>query len=104
MSNKIASFKSLRKTTTVDISEMGGPVILQQLTLSDLENIQGKTSNSSAWLLAYSIVDEDHKRMYFSDEDIANLCDMPASISRPLIAAFNKLNGFGQTEEIEKNS
>jgi len=102
MSQKV-NFASLRKTTTVDIPEMGGIVYLRQLTISEFKNVEG-AADDMARLLSYVIIDESGQRIYTTEGDIANLGEMPASIAQRLLTASNKLNGFGQTDQIAKNS
>jgi hypothetical protein len=92
---------SARKTVTVDIPELECAVILKELSIAQLGNLDNDTVKQ----LAMMIVDEQGNRIYTSEEDLANLAELSASVSTRLLVAAAKLNGISQSavDESVKN-
>jgi sensor domain CHASE-containing protein len=55
--------------------------------------------------LAMILVDPDGNLIYQTDEDLANLAEMPATVSTRIFKAFNTLSGISEDakDEIVKN-
>lgn len=102
MLDKSEKFAKKRKRSNVEVPDMG-TVTIQELSVVQLEKI-GKGEAGLPQQLAWSIVDENGSQIYSSKEDLENLAEMPARISRLIFNEVNKLNGWtteGQEETLK---
>lgn len=88
-----------RKTTTVDVPELGVPVILQQLKYGDVRDLLDgdNPARHLGTMLARMIVDENGNRL-FSDAESAELDELSSGSFQVLMNAANTLNGFSKAE------
>lgn len=106
------------KTETVEVPELGGEVIVSELSGADRnewsELINPNDSEnpedldamySTAALIAYSVVNENGERM-FTNEDIPTLCKKSFAVLTKVGAVALRVNGIGNEalEKFEKNS
>ena len=98
--------KAVLKTEKVNIPELGGDIIISEMTGAARENWEnsieekGKRTNLRAKLLVASIVDESGNRL-FTFDDVEAVSKLPFSIVEKLCDISSKLNGF-TAEEIDK--
>lgn len=81
-----------RKTVKVDAPELDCEIILRELSVAQITAIDKDVIKQ----LALMIVDETGQRIFTTDEDMANLAELSASVSTRLLMAAAKLNGIGQ--------
>lgn len=102
---------------SLDIPELGGRVILQEMSAPDYLTYQkflqedapekGQVNMQTAYakMAVRGIVDEKGERV-FQDEDVSHLARMPYRILGPIAEAFTRVNGATKEaqEEAVKNS
>jgi hypothetical protein len=92
------------RTEEVDCPELGGAVLLRELTLGQLKHI---AEADPAQHLALMIVDETGARIFNSEEAVAELGQqLSAAVATRLMTAAAKLNGISQEaiDNAAKNS
>ncbi len=102
--------KAIVKQEVVNIPELGGDIIVSEMTGAERENWEnsieekGRRTNLRAKLLVASLVDESGSRL-FSQDDIEAVSKLPFSIIEKLCDISSKLNGFTSKEidTAEKN-
>lgn len=112
INNKQAFFTLKCKQEVVPVPELGGEVILSELSAAAAEaffakvnSARGKLSSSQtqAWMLIYSIVDETGTRV-FDEKDINKLVNLPLPVLAKLFEKAALLNNLGtEAEDILKN-
>lgn len=90
-----------RKTQAVEVPELGGAVLLQQLSYRQIENI----SRDAIEQLALTIVDEEGNRLFATKEEVDSLRDLSSTAITQLMSAATRLNGVSQAaiDETIKN-
>jgi hypothetical protein len=103
-------FAALRKSKIirVDFPELGGHYNLMRLSGGQVfRDFQAEDKDNIAKQLAHAIVDDDFNRIYSdSEEDLANINEMPADIFGALVEKLNELHGRTKAvvDETVKNS
>lgn len=86
----------------VEVPEWGCVVYVPVVTVEDMESYQKSDApNATGRMAAFVIRDADGSRP-FSDDDAPALAKKSVAAINRVIAAFNRLNGFG--EDPAKNS
>lgn len=108
MSNTLGriDFAARRRTVRVEIPELEGSFVLRELSSDQLDGLKADDPRKTTSLLALSIVDDDLRRIYTSEEDVANLSEMSVGTRKALSEAMATLNGFSKeaVDEAIKNS
>ncbi len=118
----LLTITALRKTT-VDVPELGGAIILREMTGRDLVLLQQRSGrtledldrddfvtvlNLLAWMLRYSWID-DAGDLVMDDGDVEKIINMPVGAMTTLVglisAPLTELNGLAKeaTAEAKKN-
>lgn len=88
-----------RKRIEVDVPglDLDGPVLLQQLLAGEMQGVYGGGEQALPLMLTRMVINADGSRQFTDDErDYFNA--MPLDSFGVLMAAANKLNGFGEKE------
>lgn len=104
MSNTLgreAILAAKRKTVSVECPELGGAVVLKELSISQLQKLDKDVTAQ----LAQMIVDETGNRLFTTAEEIIALGELSAGVTTRLIQAAARLNGVAQSavDEAVKN-
>jgi len=99
--NRSMNLAQRRRTVTVEAPEWDVQIRLRELAAGQLRELDQDVSKQ----LSLMIVDDAGTRIYQTDEDVAELREMPALLQQRLLEAAAKLNGLGSaaTEETIKN-
>jgi len=99
--NRSMNLAQRRRTVTVEASEWDVQIRLRELAAGQLRELDQDVSKQ----LSLMIVDDAGNRIYQTEEDVAELREMPALLQQRLLEAAAKLNGLGSaaTEETIKN-
>jgi hypothetical protein len=92
------------RTEEVECPELGGAVLLRELTIGQLKQLN---PNDPTQHLALMIVDEGGSRIFHSEADVRQLGTvLSAAVAKRLMTAAAKLNGIDQAsiDEAVKNS
>lgn len=109
---------SILKTATVDVPELGGQVMIQEMTAADrdaweIDRLQKNGKNFSvnfenlrAKLIVRCVVDPKTKKRFFTDADATLVGQLPAANLDKLYRECEKLNKLSKqdVEELAKNS
>ncbi|MCE5185075.1 MAG: hypothetical protein LLF76_03000 [Planctomycetaceae bacterium] len=109
---------SALKTDTVDVPELGGKVMIQEMTAAERDSFEasqlqknGKNyetnfQNLRAKLIVRCVIDAQKKVRLFTDDDAVIVGQLPASKIDKLFSACQRLNGLSKAdvEELAKNS
>lgn len=110
--DEILAAKKTFVTRSVDVPELGGKVIVKELSGKELDAYQsslvqmrGKeavpnTTNLRAKLVVRSLVDEDGKRL-LTDQDTNALGDLPGRVLNRLYDVAAELSGISEEESEE---
>lgn len=96
-------FASKRKLRTLYLEELGETVHIRSLCVDQLD-LMGEYAGHKATLLSHLLVDENGQRIYTSEEDLANLGQMPLGAFMKINKAAEELNNLSTIakDEIEK--
>lgn len=96
------SILAARKTTTVEIPEIGETFILRELSVGEMRKL---SNDDIAQQLSLMIVDESGTRRFDDEEGVQILSELSASVTMRLIAAAAKINNVGQAvvDDVVKN-
>lgn len=101
--NRSIQFLKARKTREIPLPELGDgyAVIIRELSVSQMTEIDRNLVKQ----LAMMIIDAEGNQVYRTEEDLANLAEMPAWISTRIFEAANEMSGVSPAarEEILKN-
>lgn len=91
-----------RKTVEVDCPELGGSILIRELSVSQARHID---TEDVAKQLAMMIVDEEGNLLFGDEDGIKALGELGANTVIRLMTAAAKLNGIGQAavDEVVKN-
>lgn len=95
------SLAQRRRTAIVEAPEWECQIRLRELSAGQLRELDADVSKQ----LSLMIIDDNGERVYKTDEDIAELREMPAAMQERLLKTAAKLNGLdaASTDETIKN-
>ena len=97
--NKLDIFKNYSlKTGTVEVSNWGGEIMIQELSagaMSKMQTLEGQELKMAATAVIAGVIDAEGKKV-FADSDMNKLLDMSASDLVLVSAAIIELSDLGK--------
>jgi hypothetical protein len=105
------NFAARRKTVTVEVPELGATFHLRALSVGQVRQLRRSENDPNdamlqVAMLALAIIDDAGNGIYTtSEDDLANINEMPFTAFDKLISALNELHGSTapQQDELLKN-
>ncbi len=99
--DKSIDFLKSRKVVKVELPDIGRTVLIRELSIKQL----AQSGKDLVAQLALMIVDEGGNQVFTTENDMANLAEMPSSISEKIFSAANNMAGItpASQEELVKN-